>query len=55
MPKKISSSQIQALRVQMDGVKTIDPSTPLGGNGSFEETIKQSVLLSRLQGCEIAK
>lgn len=29
--------------------KTIDPSTPLSGNSSFEETIKQSVILSRLQ------
>jgi NADH-quinone oxidoreductase subunit B len=29
--------------------KTIDPSTPLSGSSSFEETIKQSVLLSRLQ------
>jgi NADH-quinone oxidoreductase subunit B len=29
--------------------KTIDPSIPLSGNSSFEETIKQSVLLSRLQ------
>jgi NADH-quinone oxidoreductase subunit B len=29
--------------------KTIDPSTPLSGNSSFEETIKQSFLLSRLQ------
>ena len=29
--------------------KTIDPSTPLSGNSSFEETIKQSILLSRLQ------
>ena len=29
--------------------KTIDPSAPLSGNSSFEETIKQSILLSRLQ------
>ncbi len=29
--------------------KTIDPSIPLSGNSSFEETIKQSVILSRLQ------
>ena len=29
--------------------KTIDGSAPLNGNSSFEETIKQSVLLSRLQ------
>jgi NADH-quinone oxidoreductase subunit B len=29
--------------------KTIDSSVPLSGNSSFEETIKQSVLLSRLQ------
>ena len=29
--------------------KTIDPSIPLSGNSSFEETIKQSLLLSRLQ------
>ncbi|MFZ0452414.1 MAG: NADH-quinone oxidoreductase subunit B family protein [Ignavibacteriaceae bacterium] len=29
--------------------KTLDSSTPLSGNSSFEETIKQSVILSRLQ------
>jgi NADH-quinone oxidoreductase subunit B len=29
--------------------KTIDPSIPLSGNSSFEETIKQSIILSRLQ------
>ena len=29
--------------------KTLDSSIPLRGNSSFEETIKQSVLLSRLQ------
>jgi len=29
--------------------KTIDSSVPLSGNSSFEETIKQSVILSRLQ------
>lgn len=29
--------------------KTIDSSTPLSGNSSFEESIKQSVVLSRLQ------
>jgi len=29
--------------------KTLDSSAPLSGNSSFEETIKQSVILSRLQ------
>jgi NADH-quinone oxidoreductase subunit B len=29
--------------------KTIDQSTPVSGNSSFEETIKQSVLLSKLE------
>jgi NADH-quinone oxidoreductase subunit B len=29
--------------------KSIDPSVPLSGNSSFEETIKQSIILSRLQ------
>jgi NADH-quinone oxidoreductase subunit B len=29
--------------------KTLDSSVPLSGNSSFEETIKQSVILSRLQ------
>ncbi len=29
--------------------KTLDSSVPLSGNSSFEETIKQSIILSRLQ------
>ena len=29
--------------------KTIDGSAPLSGNSSFEETVKQSIILSRLQ------